>query len=314
MWRKGIMAYNALKLSEGSSLATLIFSRPEKRNAISPAMIDELLAALDEIESSPARVAILTGSGKAFCAGMDLESLQRLASGAAEEVSDEPASEGALDVAVRVLKGGANDQREEGGVPLEVAPGASATPGQARADLESSRRMAALFRRIYDFPKPLIAAVNGPAIAGGCGIATLCDFTLAVPEAKFGYTEVRIGFIPALVSVFLIRQIGEKRARNLLLTGRILDADEAYRLGLVTEIVPAEALMVRSRQLAEQLIENSPTSLTYTKRLLREFSRRDLNDEIALAIEENARIRSTPDFREGLAAFLEKRRPVWGRD
>ena len=82
--------------------------------------------------------------------------------------------------------------------------------------------MAQMFRRIWSFPKPMIAAVNGPRCAGGCGIATLCDFTLAVPEAKFGYTEVKIGFLPAIVSVFLTRQIGEKRARDLLLTGRMI--------------------------------------------------------------------------------------------
>ena len=87
---------------------------------------------------------------------------------------------------------------------------------------EDSRRMAKLFRRIWSFPRPIIAAVNGHALAGGCGIATLCDFTLAVPEAKFGYTEVRIGFLPAIVSVFLTRQIGDKRARDLLLTGRMI--------------------------------------------------------------------------------------------
>src|SRR3989304_3043429 len=98
-------------------------------------------------------------------------------------------------------------------------------------NLEDSRRVARLFRRLYSFPKPLIAAVNGPAIAGGCGIATLCDFTLAAPEARFGYSEVRIGFIPAIVSVFLIRQIGEKRARDLLLTGRILEAAEGHQIG-----------------------------------------------------------------------------------
>jgi methylglutaconyl-CoA hydratase len=132
-----------------------------------------------------------------------------------------------------------------------------------------------------------------------------------VPDAKFGYTEVRIGFIPAIVSVFLIRQIGEKRARDLLLTGRIVDAAEAYQLGLVTEIVSAEALTDRSRQLAKQLLQNSPTSLTCTKRLLREFSRRDLDRELDSAVEENARIRATADFREGLAAFLERREPAW---
>ncbi|HYK39197.1 MAG TPA: enoyl-CoA hydratase/isomerase family protein, partial [Candidatus Eremiobacteraceae bacterium] len=111
---------------------------------------------------------------------------------------------------------------------------------------EDSRRMARLFRRIWSFPKPLIAAVNGHALAGGCGIATLCDFTLTVPEAKFGYTEVKIGFLPAIVSVFLTRQIGDKRARDLLLTGRLVEATEARELGLVSEIVPADRLMARA--------------------------------------------------------------------
>jgi len=97
--------------------------------------------------------------------------------------------------------------------------------------------MVSLFRSLYEFPKPTIAAVNGAAIAGGTGLALLCDFTLAVPEAKFGYTEVRIGFVPAIVSTFLLRQVGEKIARDLLLTGRIFDAAEALKMGLINEIV-----------------------------------------------------------------------------
>jgi methylglutaconyl-CoA hydratase len=105
---------------------------------------------------------------------------------------------------------------------------------------EDSKRMAKLFRRVWSFPRPLIAAVNGHALAGGCGIATLCDFTLSAPDAKFGYTEVRIGFLPAIVSVFLTRQIGDKRARDLLLTGRLVGAEEAHRLGLVSEIVETD--------------------------------------------------------------------------
>ncbi len=168
-----------------------------------------------------------------------------------------------------------------------------------------------MFRRIYSFPKPMIAAVNGPAIAGGCAIASLADFTLAVPEAKFGYTEVRIGFMPAIVSVFLIRQVGEKRARDLLLTGRIFDAEEARQMGLVNEIVPQEKLLERARELATTLLGVSPTSLAYTKRLLREFTKAEMDRELDLAVEQNARIRSTADFREGLAAFLEKRKPAW---
>src|SRR5258705_10041365 len=133
---------------------------------------------------------------------------------------------------------------------------------------EDSRRLARLFRRIWSFPKPLIAAVNGHALAGGCGIATLCDFTLAVPEAKFGYTEVKIGFLPAIVSVFLTRQIGEKRARDLLLTGRLVDAPEAKELGLINEIVPADKLMSRVNELAEVIIAARPSIVTRAKRLL----------------------------------------------
>jgi methylglutaconyl-CoA hydratase len=171
--------------------------------------------------------------------------------------------------------------------------------------------MARLFRTVYSFPKPLIAAVNGHALAGGCGLATLADFTLAVPDAKFGYTEVRIGFIPALVSVFLRRQIGEKRTRDLALTGRLFDAAEAREMGLVNLVVAAEELLAEARKLAATLIAASPTSLARTKRLLVQFSEGDLDREISMAIQENADIRSTADFREGLASFLEKRTPKW---
>ena len=275
------MAYATLHFDCRDSPATLTFNRPEKRNALSPEMIEELLAALDELEARGARVAIVTGAGKAFCAGMDLDALKALATQTQEH---------------KVLKGGVL----KGGLPRP-----------SDANLADSRRMARLFRRIYDFPKPLIAAVNGPAIAGGCGIATLCDFTLAAPEARFGYTEVRIGFVPALVSVFLIRQIGEKRARDLLLSGRILDAEQARELGLVNEVAPQDRLLERARELAAELLAASPTSLIYTKRLFRELSREQLDRELELALQENARIRSTADFREGLTAFLEKRKPVW---
>ena len=257
------MPYATLTLEIANDLATLTLNRPEKRNAISTQMIEDLLRALGELERSPARVVILTGAGKAFCSGMDLETLSAIARQSPEQ------------------------------------------------NLDDSRRMAKMFRAIWSFPKPLIAAVNGAAIAGGCGIATLCDFTLAVPDAKFAYTEVRIGFIPALVSVFLIRQIGEKRARDLLLSGRIVDAAEAQELGLVTSVVPAERLMDAARELATSLIASSPTSLARTKRLLCEGAAAAIDADLERAIQENARIRATPDFQEGLASFLEKRKPVW---
>ncbi len=142
-------------------------------------------------------------------------------------------------------------------------------------------------------------------------MASLCDFTLAVPEAKFGYTEVRIGFVPAIVSTFLLRQVGEKIARDLLLTGRLFDAEEALRMGLLNEIVPPENLLPRARDLAAQLMENSPASLSYTKRLLSEAARAAIDAQIDAAVRENAAIRATPDFHEGISSFLEKRKPKW---
>ena len=257
------MSYSTIQLIYDERVATITLNRPHKRNAISYELIKDLLAALEEVRTSKALVLILTGAGKAFCSGMDLEDL-------------------------RALIGRSPEQ-----------------------SLQDSQIMARLFRTLYEFPKPTIAAVNGAAIAGGTGLATLCDFTLVVPEAKFGYTEVKIGFVPAIVSAFLLRQVGEKIARDLLLTGRLFDAEEAKRIGLVTEIVPAENLMTHAKQLAEQLLENSPASLLYSKRLLNEAARAQLDRQIDASVRENAAIRSTADFREGISSFLEKRKPKW---
>ena len=139
----------------------------------------------------------------------------------------------------------------------------------------------------------------------------MCDFTLAVPDAKFGYTEVKIGFVPGIVSSYLIANIGEKRARDLLLTGRIFGAEEAHRLGLVNEIVAPEKLMPRALELARQLMENSPTSLRRTKSLLSRYTKEQFDRQVEQAVKENAAIRQTPDFKEGISSFLEKRKPKW---
>lgn len=258
------MGYQTLTYQQDQAgIATIALTVPEKRNAISSQMITDLLGALQRAEETHARVVILTGSGKAFCAGMDLDELQHLARQTQQK------------------------------------------------NLEDARRVTKLLYRLYSFPKPVIAAVNGPAIAGGCGIATLADFTIAVPEAKFGYTEVKLGFMPALVSVFLRRRIGDRHVRDLLLTGRTIDATEAYRIGLITEIVPLESLMSRAREIAGVLLAASPTAVAQTKKLLLNFDKAAIRAELEVAIEANADIRTTPDFREGVAAFLEKRPPKW---
>src|SRR5215813_13844666 len=156
------MNFKTLVYTEEQSVTTIVLNRPDKRNAISYELIDDLLGALKQAAASSAQIVILTGAGKAFCAGMDMENLRQLI--------------------------GRSDEQ----------------------NLKDSQTMAGLFRSLYDFPKPTIAAVNGPALAGGTGLATLCDFTLAAPEATFGYTEVKIGFVPGIVSSFLLRQVGEK--------------------------------------------------------------------------------------------------------
>ncbi len=181
----------------------------------------------------------------------------------------------------------------------------------AEAHRKDAERIALLFRTLYELPKPTIAAVQGAAVAGGTGIATLCDFTLAVPAAKFGYTEVRIGFVPAVVSAYLTLQIGDKRARELLLTGRLFGAEEAQRLGLVMEVVEPERLAGRVVELAEVLKAHSPESLAGTKRLLAAQNKAWLDEAIAAALAAQAEARGTHDFQEGIAAFLEKRKPVW---
>ena len=176
-----------------------------------------------------------------------------------------------------------------------------------------AERIGRLFLALYELPIPTIAAVRGAAIAGGAGLAIICDFTLATPAAKFGFTEARIGFVPALVSAFLALQIGGKHSRDLLLTGRFFDAEEAYRVGLVNELVPQEQLAQRVQALADVLIANSPQSLKATKQLLANQNRAWLDAAVAAALEANALSRETADSREGITAFLEKRKPVWGK-
>ncbi len=258
------MGYSTLGFQDdGRGIVTITLSVPEKRNAISSQMVGELLGAFEQAEQGSARLVILTGSGKAFCAGMDLSELQDLAKETPEK------------------------------------------------NIEDARRLSKMLYRLYSFPKPVIAAVNGPAIAGGCMLATLADFTVAVPGAKFGYPEVKLGFMPALVVVFLRRQVADRAARALLLTGRIIDAAEASRIGLAAEIVPPEKLMERAHEIAAELMAASPTSIARTKKFMLGFDDAALRAELEQAVDANADIRSTPDFKEGIASFLEKRSPKW---
>jgi methylglutaconyl-CoA hydratase len=194
---------------------------------------------------------------------------------------------------------------------LDMEHLSTARAGTAEDNRRDSENMARVLRALYDFPKPVIAAVNGHAIAGGMSLATIPDFTLAVPEAKFGYTEVKVGFVPAIAASFLLRQVGEKRTRDILLSGKLMKAHEALGFGLVTQIVNADELMQSANALAQCILQNSPQAMHEVKRLLALHSRRRLDEELEEAIEVNAEQRSAEDFKEGINAFREHRRTDW---
>lgn len=182
----------------------------------------------------------------------------------------------------------------------------------AKENLEDSTRLKDLLLLIYTLKKIVIAEVQGHAIAGGCGLASVCDFIFAAPEARFGYTEVKIGFIPAIVMVFLLRKIGEARVKQLLLSGDLVSADEAQQLGLVNRIVSREDLGSEVISFAEHLLlSNSAQSMAATKEMIAQVQSMPLPEALTFAAEMNAKMRTSEDCKKGVTAFLEKRKIVW---
>ncbi len=178
-------------------------------------------------------------------------------------------------------------------------------------NLEDSLNLGQLFLQIYGLSKPVVAVVQGAALAGGCGLASVCDLIIATPHAKFGYPEVKIGFVAALVSTFLKRQIGERKARELLLTGRILNAEQALAYGLINALVPEAELEGYLNEQIENLLNNGPQAMATTKQLFLHLTFQDLQEEIEALAKINAKFRATEEFFEGITAFLEKRAPKW---
>ena len=253
-----------LLTEDQDALRIFTLHRPEVRNALNSELISSLLKALDEAERvEEVRALVLTGSGKAFCAGLDLADLKAISTRSTEE------------------------------------------------NRRDSAHLATLLRRIYTFPKPVVAALNGHAVAGGAGLASVCDLVIMSETAKLGYTEARIGFVAALVGVFLVRQVGEKAARDLLLSARLVQADEAKIMGLVNEVCAEEEVMTRALARATKLANNAPTSLAMTKQLLAAVPSMGLDEGLRYAVEVNALARTTDDLKEGVTAFLEKREPRW---
>lgn len=246
-------------------IAYITLNRPDKRNALSPQLVEALKSAfIKAMNDDQLKVVILRASGKAFSAGADLAYLQELTQN---------------------------------------------TLAQNVADSES---LSALFRMIYEFPKVVIAQVEGAAIAGGCGLLTVCDFVFATPESKFGYTEVRIGFVPAIVAGFLMRKVQESKAKDWLLTGRLFDAAEALQFNLISHLSAPTEIATQVEAFAQQLcMECSEQSLILTKNLIQRAQDLPLDDFLAEAIQANAQVRMTPDFNKGVSAFLDKEQLKW---
>lgn len=243
----------------------ITLNRPEKRNSLSPELVSELKQAFKNAEADAnVKVIILKSRGEVFCAGADLEYLQKLQNFSYEE------------------------------------------------NLQDSDNLKELFLQIYHLKKVVIAQVQGHALAGGVGLTTVCDFTFAVPEAKFGYTEVKIGFIPAIVMVFLLRKVGEMRTRHLLLSGNLLLAEEAQHLGIVNGIYPQLILEEEVEKFATSLVKsNSEHSMMLIKKMIPNVQSQSFEDSLKFASEMNATARGSDDCKKGIAAFLKKEKLSW---
>jgi methylglutaconyl-CoA hydratase len=258
------MSDNLVLCENRGSTAVVTLNRPDRRNALSRALIAGLTETFTRLRDDPAvRCVVLTGAGSIFCSGMDLAELQ-------ESVTK---------------------------------------PDEQNPVWDDALKLARLYEWIFTSPKPTIAAVNGAAVAGGAGLVSVCDLAVSVPEAKFGYPEVRRGLVAAMVMPHLLRHVGERMARYLLLTGDVIDAAEAWRAGFINAVVPAKDLLTRACAWGQAIAEGGPNALRFTKDLLHRFSHQ------AVSLEEAAKASAAPrlseECKQGLDAFFAKRPAPW---
>ncbi len=247
-----------LQARDGGALVVTL-NRPDKRNALSSALVNALHASLDTVDLDPdIRVLVLRGAGKDFCAGADLD---------------------------------------------ELLASADRLPAENEGD---ALRLGSLLQRLRRCPRPVVAVVQGRALAGGAGLALACDIVLASSTAQFGYPEIQRGFVPAMVMTFLRRLTGEKLAFDLVATGRLLTAGEALAAGLVTRVLPEAELDAGSRSVIEQLASSSPSAMHLTKKLFYELDDLGVDEGVAVGARINALARTTTDFRAAIARFLNR--------
>jgi len=262
------MSSNAVEVKVTGAVGTIVLNRPEKRNALTRAMLVQLQEALSDLhQEKRVRAIVLTGAGTAFCAGMDVHEMH-----AAATLPDDQKSQDWGDTA------------------------------------EAYREAVA---RMIELPKPIIASVNGPAVAGGAGLVLASDIVVATSAAQFGLPEARRGIVAGVVGPLLAFRVGGGTAARLLLTSSLYPAEEAHRLGIYHEMIDEPRLWASCVQLGEECAAGAPEALQLTKRLLYETIGEQLDTQLNVGAAMSATSRTTEAAQEGLAAFVEKRRPEW---
>jgi len=259
--------FETIKYEVEENIARVILNRPEVHNAFNDVMINELSAVFDNIEKNlDIRVVILTGKGKSFCAGADLNWMRRVKDYSYED------------------------------------------------NLKESLELADMLYKIYASPKPTIARVNGTAIGGGTGLVAVCDIAIAAERAKFSFSEVKLGLIPACISPYVIKKCGEGKCREFFLTGERLTADKACTAGLINAVVELEGIDTFIDELVSKLVSSGPEAIKSCKELLRKVSEMSINEAKNYTAEIIAQLRISEEGQEGMNAFLEKRKPKWALD
>lgn len=258
------MTYETIIFSKDGKIARIFFNRPEIHNSFNSTMIKELDAAFEKIKADKSiRVVVLSGKGKSFCAGADINWLREIVNYSFEQ------------------------------------------------NLEESLQLAEVLHKIYLLPKATVAMVNGAAIGGGNGFLSACDISIASEDAKFGLSEVKIGLVPAAISPYVVRRIGEGRAREYFLTGKRISAKRALEIGLISEVVPHEELEKTVDEIASLLLSSGPEAIAACKELIRRVPEMSFDEVKEYTARMIANLRISEEGQEGMASFLEKRKPNW---
>ena len=262
-----MMEYKTIKYNKVNSVGYITFNRPEIHNAFNSTVIDEMSGLFDLLEKdNDLRVVVITGEGKSFCAGADLNWMRSVINQSFDE------------------------------------------------NLVESNNLADLFYKIYSFKRPVIGKINGAAIGGGTGFVAVCDIAIAAESAKFSFSEVKIGLVPACIGPYVIKKMGEGKARELFITGERMLAKRAYEVGLVNKYVTDNKLDEEVESLIHTILSSGPEAVAMAKKLVSEVQSMTPEQFKPYTAEMIAKLRISDEGQEGMDAFLNKRKPNWVKE